>query len=359
MKKICSLLLILLTYYVAGMYRSIPVLVACAAEAILAAVLVFLPRVLRRTVRVSFAKRYDTTVKNTPHRCVCLVENLGRIPCGRFRFRLALNSPHGKKEKFFINGKIGSRQKSRLELAWVFPVCGIFLLEKDTVNIYDPLGVFHSRLQLRESMRVAVFPNVRPVRFSFAALSREYLPREQRPEEQHGDLREEILQLREYRPGDTTRHIHWNQSARTDSLWVKEYERESGLRMILTLTNRGRITADESGREAFYEILSALLQGLLRYADGVRVIWKNPRDLTQNELEISHAEEIKPLLLELYQISDKQFLDGMEPFVPSRAAGRVTLQFDYDLSFCSGEKLLFRFSAGNYTDEIAQKVFVI
>lgn len=41
--------------------------------------------------------------------------------------------------------------------------------------------------------------------------------------------------LREYEPGDDIKHIHWKASARTDRIYVKSYEEERRLRVLLAL----------------------------------------------------------------------------------------------------------------------------
>ena len=50
-----------------------------------------------------------------------------------------------------------------------------------------------------------------------------------------GESDQEIRQIREYRPGDARRFIHWNQSARTGDLWIKEYERQEEPCAVLLL----------------------------------------------------------------------------------------------------------------------------
>src|SRR5262249_52154644 len=46
---------------------------------------------------------------------------------------------------------------------------------------------------------------------------------------------EEFVSLRDYRPGDPLRHVHWRSSARTGRLVVKEFEDEFFVRHALVL----------------------------------------------------------------------------------------------------------------------------
>ncbi len=69
-------------------------------------------------------------------------------------------------------------------------------------------------------------------------------------------------QIRDYATGDSMRHIHWNQSARMETLLVREYETEEGKSCFLFfLTNRRKIEVSEEGMDAFYRALWALAKG--------------------------------------------------------------------------------------------------
>ena len=74
---------------------------------------------------------------------------------------------------------------------------------------------------------------------------------------------EEIRQLREYAAGDPYRLIHWNQTARTDVLWVKEYEPESERSVVIYLDFFRSLSKQDIPLDAFWEILRAFLEGML------------------------------------------------------------------------------------------------
>lgn len=64
MKKAVFFLLLPVTYYVAGMYRSLPLMMLFVFELLLALALCFLPRYFRRVCRMQFAKRSDAAVRS-------------------------------------------------------------------------------------------------------------------------------------------------------------------------------------------------------------------------------------------------------------------------------------------------------
>ena len=63
---------------------------------------------------------------------------------------------------------------------------------------------------------------------------------------------EEFVSLRDYRPGDPLRHVHWRSSARTGRLVVKEFEDEFFVRHALILDTFG----DTQQSQAFEEAVS-------------------------------------------------------------------------------------------------------
>ena len=124
-----------------------------------------------------------------------------------------------------------------------------------------------------------------------------------------GNNYEEVRQIREYRDGDSVRHIYWNQTARRDSLWVKEYEEET----------KGR---------------AVLLYGM----------------------EIREEDQCRELLCVLYRALEtdggKESVYAAEP-PDLQGAMRLTL----DLVWFKGEDLIFRFSEENLGQELSRQNF--
>lgn len=100
-----------------------------------------------------------------------------------------------------------------------------------------------------------------------------------------GNNYEEVRQIREYRDGDSVRHIYWNQTARRDSLWVKEYEEETKGRAVLFLDLKDGKDKTESALDAFYTLAQALIQGLMR--NGFR--YTGTAELTEQRIPESRS----------------------------------------------------------------------
>ena len=76
----------------------------------------------------------------------------------------------------------------------------------------------------------------------------------------------EFVGVREYRPGDSPRHVHWRSTARAGQLIVKEFasETEPGLTIALDLRASSVVGADE---DTSLELAIKIAATLARYAD--------------------------------------------------------------------------------------------
>jgi uncharacterized protein (DUF58 family) len=86
--------------------------------------------------------------------------------------------------------------------------------------------------------------------------------------------------LREYQPGDDIKHIHWKATARTGTVFVKSFEEERQLRVLLAVDTSPSMSAswgDQSFAKAieFCSLIGALTQrgndmlGLMAFSDRV------------------------------------------------------------------------------------------
>lgn len=96
------------------------------------------------------------------------------------------------------------------------------------VSSSAPFGVAIARRRVAAPGRTIVYPRVVPVRIPLALqAAAEAGPRALA---RRGDG-QDYLGVREYRAGDSMRHVHWPSSARTGSLMVREFEREHRSRL--------------------------------------------------------------------------------------------------------------------------------
>ncbi len=131
------------------------------------------------------------------------------------------------------------RRRGRLEL------CAV------TLSKPDPLGLFYRLQRIPQPEHLIILPKLYAVRPLTLPGSRKHQPGGVALASRVGDS-EEFVSLRDYRPGDPLRRIHWRSWARTGRPVVKEYQEEFFVRYALVLDT---FTA-ESGAPVFEEAVS-------------------------------------------------------------------------------------------------------
>jgi uncharacterized protein (DUF58 family) len=125
-----------------------------------------------------------------------------------------------------------------------------------------PFGLFSAHREVTAPTSVLVFPEYRELE-RLALLDR--MPATENTFA-HIGTGGEVVGVREYRPGDSRRHIHWRSSARAGRLIVKEFAQETqpGLTIALDLRAASVIGSDEN---TSLELGIKVAATLARYAD--------------------------------------------------------------------------------------------
>lgn len=126
--------------------------------------------------------------------------------------------------------------RGRIELAYTIrvPAPGVLRFEGVEVLLADAQGFFHLRRFLRDPCERAVLPPLtddegrQRATKRFNGLPPPGIHRLRRP-----GSGSELLDLRDYRPGDPPKMIAWKPSARRDALITKEYENDVPVRCVL------------------------------------------------------------------------------------------------------------------------------
>ena len=111
----------------------------------------------------------------------------------------------------------------------VFPRRGLYRQEAFRILTRFPFGFLLKSRRVDLSTEVLVYPSVEPTE-DFRAV----LPALQGSIESLKKGRgQDLHALRDYRPTDSARHVHWKASARTGTLLVREFSREDDRRVLL------------------------------------------------------------------------------------------------------------------------------
>ncbi len=355
MIQLLFFLLLVLLFFLAGMFSYLPLLVLFVAMLLLAAFCLVTSRYFRRHLSVKFVRHSQEAQENCEVSCELLFSYTGTLPSGEARVRLSAAYAKGRKRRLAVVRKAMEKEGDQTaEFPVRAPYCGLVSITFDRMIVCDYLTLFRPQKKLKDALELAVFPEEKALRLEFSDTAQE---RSVQPEtqlvERKGDNSQEIRQLREYQEGDPMRSVHWNLSARMDDLWVKEFQRENDSMAYVLLDGRGfsdRRTAEAS---CFYELISALILGLLAHVSLVTLGFKEPGKEAMDFREIGDAGQCREALLVLYR-------NGLAQEAPA-AAGQQEGIFlvDPQLRIIRNGRILHQFSRKTLPEELDGEILFL
>lgn len=155
-----------------------------------------------------------------------------RVMWFRFQWLIKQRNRSVPRETALLPMEPGATVKNRLEL---MPLRrGSLNLIGLTVTRPDPLGLFKAAAHIPNRQSILILPRRYPVSSLTLPGSRQYQPGGVAMASSVGDS-QEFFSVREYRPGDPLRHIHWKSWARIGKPVIKEFQDEFFVRHALVL----------------------------------------------------------------------------------------------------------------------------
>ena len=245
----------------------------------------------------------------------------GFLPQPLCRFRLTITA--------VMTGERRSlRQSTQSQGSWYVPLdtshAGAYLCQVEKARVYDYLGLF--RLPVRAPAPVETV--IRPVPREPARLPnlRHFLVRQLKPKPGGGFSEEH--ELRDYRPGDSMREIHWKLSVKTDRTIVREAQEPVRGLTLLTFDLRGT-----PGRvDATLEELLWLSQSLLDQGAPRRILWIDPTACETATAPIDAPADLEALLSRLLRTPLRPDTPSLEGRTFPRATWRCHISPQEDAS---------------------------
>ena len=245
----------------------------------------------------------------------------GFLPQPLCRFRLTITA--------VMTGERRSlRQSTQSQGSWYVPLdtshAGAYLCQVEKARVYDYLGLF--RLPVRAPAPVETV--IRPVPREPARLPnlRHFLVRQLKPKPGGGFSEEH--ELRDYRPGDSMREIHWKLSVKTDRTIVREAQEPVRGLTLLTFDLRGT-----PGRvDATLEELLWLSQWLLDHDTPHQILWIDPTDYETATASIEAPADLEALLSRLLRTPLRPDTPSLEGRTFPRATWRCHISPQEDAS---------------------------
>ena len=359
MKSITTLLIILILWYVAGIFRQTYIMTLAVCIGLLIVVLTVLSIIQKKKLSVTLKREKTVTIKDVERAITIRNLNRSRLPVNRYRLTVSMRYTTDKKcvkKKLFgcSAGKSADNDETS-EFYVKAPYCGVVEIELEKLRVYDPFSVFCSNKKLHEKGTLLVFP----VETKMNIITQPYgsfddLPLTDTPSVKLGDDHSEIRQIREYRPGDLTRYIHRNYSARTDSIWVKEFCKENDRIIDLFLDASTPEAAETEAMDAFYELVYSVVCAMLDKDVMLCMHWYDNEKKQLVSFDVQSRDDCPEMLGRLY-IADKRCHTQFSSFLPQDRRG--TMLINSRLEWFFSDRAVHRFGRQSIKKELSSISF--
>lgn len=223
---------------------------------------------------------------------VTLRASNGFLPMPQCRFKLTVTAG-------MTGQTLVLKQRTPGHDSWYVPLdtshCGVLRCTAVKGRVYDYLGLFRLPVRMSATAEIMVKPTAVPPE-NCPNLTH-FLARRRQPKPGGGFSEEH--ELRDYRPGDNLRDIHWKLSVKTDRLIVREAQEPIRGLTLLTLDMAG--TADDV--DTTLEQLLWLSGWLLEHDADHQVIWIDPADCQLASASVASGEDLEALMKRLLHAS--------------------------------------------------------
>lgn len=149
-------------------------------------------------------------------------------------YSLRVVLPDGMTGEGFLIPYCPASKAVSVEMPVVFNKRGVLRVRDFFLESGYPFIFFLRQVKVKVDSEVVVYPEVKELKGLPMPQSAQYGPSSLRP-----GMGEEMLLIREFRPGDDAKKINWKATAKENTLMLKETAREEPRRVSLLLDNTG------------------------------------------------------------------------------------------------------------------------
>lgn len=364
MRKLLVTLVLLLFFYLAGLYRSSSVMVFIPAFLVFLAGMGFLSRYLARRLEISLVPERGIVSKESTLTVVLTAVNRSGIPVMKFETRLKIwNQGTSKEEIRRVQGYIPAKGTARIEVEVSPSHCGALKVSGVKSKVWDPLCLFCGQRKEKASCHAVEYPKGYEMQFSIESLpfGMEAEVGNSRP----GVQPPEIYQIQAYRPGDGMRDIHWKLTARSGELLSKQYCTQVQAPVFVFWDIRVEKPLSPGQMDAFWELCYAVSAGLLKEKASHQVGCYDGQTGQIQVYTVASQEDIMDHLCEMIRrdvlfagtgYPDELYLGEM---YRRQEEGEIVLSMDTSLRLHLYHKMLVQFSEDDYAEEIKKERFLL
>ena len=306
-------------------------------------------RARRRLCRLRVRREMDTSAfEDEEVRVQVVLENHGREPVSLVEIVDSFGPALADRHVLLDPGPLQGERRRRLAYHTLCSrLWGVYLVGPLTLRVSDPLGLFTLGAASADMQPFLLFPRVHPVSGLERLGSRaSHAPSE--PTAARAGQSAAYLGVRDYRPGDEVRRVHWPATARRRFPMVKEFEQDLTpyFTLFLDLEREQRAgTGQKSTLEYVVRTAACLLASAARRGDLVQAFGEGARPLFvppgRGELHLAHALD---QLIHVRQAGAVPLLDLVDREQSSLPAGSTAALLSASL-FLDPDRLVFLLQA--------------
>lgn len=272
--------------------------------------LLLVPKRQKTEVKISGIPDYMTRGERIRLRVT--VTYKGRLPLAGLGIRGTWRA-YGEKPMRIENMMHGLSGRTEREIEFELPAkhCGPAELTVAKAKIYDCLRLFSVSVAGKMVRKILITPRLSPVSDNEAALFISLL-------RIHSASDDGDYFIRDYRPGDSPRSIHWKLTAKEDELQVKDVEPDRQVNLFLNITDR---LLENHGRKDIFMDKACSLMAFLAEVCGDRAVvcWMQDGMLCRNR--IREPEDVYPCIRRLISVERTGITDPQSETVRGMLEG--------------------------------------
>lgn len=362
MRKFVTLLIVAAAWYFAGMNRQPNVMAAAICGMIFIVLSFVYARVQKYYLSAYFPDQDNVIFKNHETPLYIHTENRSRLPVSRYRVKLHMQYRDDKTNTVKkLNGNAGrskDNSNNNAMLYYTAPYSGMLRVSLLRLRVYDYFMIFSSSKKLKDiSKDIAVLPVPKKMNINmppFGTYTNE--PVAQSASDKKGDDQSEIRLVREYRQGDLTRHMHRNYSARTEKIWIKEFQKENDYIFDLYIDSSYEGEHDITDTDAFIEVLSSVLHNLMEYDIIIKIHYYDSESADMRLFELEKKEDIDEFLVTFLRAEPLCTKESFSSVCHIRPTDSIML-IDFGLNWYFNGRQIWKFSKEKLIDDITGRYY--
>ncbi len=222
---LCLLAIIFATVYIAFIYESMAFMLLTFTEAVFFVISFIYVHICKFSVKGRIEVPIGISEAGKASMVKIVITNKNRFPIIRMKALIIVEDTitDSVKKSWMKLSEIPQGEVS-LTNNIVFPGTGNYGIKLKKLRIYDVTGLLHTDVAVKSMERVSVMPKMFdvPVRLT-EATKNFYGESDVHDENNPGQDKSGMFQVREYQKGDRLQNIHWKMTAKQDEIMVKEH----------------------------------------------------------------------------------------------------------------------------------------